>query len=46
MKALGIEAPDFDLFVSKLHENKGPQIGGYITLGKEDTEAIYRLAAE
>lgn len=46
MKALGIEAPDFDLLVSKLHENKGPQIGGYITLGKEDTEAIYRLAAE
>lgn len=46
MKALGIEAPDFDLLVSKLHENKGPQIGGYITLGKEDTEAIYRLATE
>lgn len=46
MKALGIEAPDFNLLVSKLHENKGPQIGGYITLGKEDTEAIYRLAAE
>lgn len=46
MSELGIENPDFSLLVSKLHENKGPVIGGYVPLDKNDTEVIYRLAAE
>lgn len=40
---LGIEAPDIDLLVSKLHENKGEVIGGYYRLNHADTEIIYRL---
>lgn len=40
---LGIEAPDIDLLVSKLHENKGEVIGGYYRLNRADTEIIYRL---
>ncbi|MBO4996080.1 MAG: iron-containing alcohol dehydrogenase [Muribaculaceae bacterium] len=40
---LGIEAPDIDLLVSKLHENKGEVIGGYYRLNRSDTEIIYRL---
>ena len=40
---LGIETPDIDLLVSKLHENKGEVIGGYYRLNRADTEIIYRL---
>lgn len=40
---LGIETPDIDLLVSKLHENKGEVIGGYYRLNRSDTEIIYRL---
>lgn len=46
MKELGIENPDIALLVTKLHENKGPKIGGYLPLDAKATEAIFRLAAE
>lgn len=41
---LGIEAPDIDLFVRKLHENKGAIIGGYAKLDAAATKQIYQLA--
>ena len=41
---LGIENPDFALLVERLHKNKGEVIGGYRSLGKEETTEIYRLA--
>lgn len=46
MKELGIDAPDINLLVRKLHENKGPVVGAYIPLGPAETEAIYRLAVQ
>lgn len=41
---LGIEDPDIDLLVVKLHEDKGATIGGYYPLTAAETAAIYRLA--
>lgn len=41
---LGIEEPDFDLLVKKLHENKGEVIGGYYRLTATETRQIYELA--
>ena len=41
---LGIENPDFDLLVKKLHENKGDVIGGYYRLTSVETMQIYKLA--
>lgn len=41
---LGIENPDFDLLVHKLHENKGEVIGGYYRLTATETRQIYELA--
>ncbi len=41
---LGIQNPDIDLMVRKLHENKGPKIGAYIPLEANDTAEIYRIA--
>lgn len=41
---LGIENPDIPLLVNRLHKNKGEVIGGYLTLTKDDTIEIYRLA--
>lgn len=41
---LGIENPDFDLLVHKLHENKGEVIGGYYRLSAVETRQIYELA--
>ena len=41
---LGIEEPDFDLLVHKLHENKGEVIGGYYRLSAVETRQIYELA--
>lgn len=41
---LGIENPDFDLLVKKLHENKGEVIGGYYRLTAIETRKIYELA--
>ena len=46
MKELGIENPDIARLVTKLHENKGPVIGGYLPLDSKATEAIFRLAAK
>lgn len=43
-KELGIENPDIDLLVKKLHENKGELIGSYMQLSKEKTKQIYQLA--
>lgn len=41
---LGIEQPDIDLLVKKLHENKGDVIGGYYRLTPTETTQIYQLA--
>lgn len=41
---LGVENPDIDLLVAKLHENKGETIGGYYRLTANETAEIYRLA--
>lgn len=41
---LGVEKPDIDLMVKKLHINKGEKIGGYYPLTAKETEQIYRLA--
>ena len=40
---LGVENPDFDVLVKKLHEDKGEIIGGYQKLDAEATEKIYKL---
>ena len=40
---LGIDNPDIPLWVKKLHENKGAEIGGYYRLTADDTAEIYRL---
>ncbi|MDE5568193.1 MAG: iron-containing alcohol dehydrogenase [Muribaculaceae bacterium] len=42
-KALGVENPDIDLLVKKLHEDKGEIIGGYYKLNEKDTRQIYEL---
>lgn len=42
-KGLGIENPDIDLLVKKLHEDKGEIIGGYYKLNEKDTRQIYEL---
>ena len=39
-KALGIENPDIDTLVAKLHENKGETIGGYYKLTAADTRQM------
>ena len=44
IKELGVENPDIDLLVKKLHENKGEIIGGYYRLTAKETEQIYSLA--
>lgn len=43
-RELGIEHPDIDLLVSKLHENKGKVIGSYYKLTAKETKEIYELA--
>lgn len=42
--ALGIEHPDIDLLVRKLHEDKGERVGSYMQLTAEQTRAIFELA--
>ncbi len=42
-KALGIDKPDIDTLVRKLHENKGETIGQYYKLNDKDTRQIYEL---
>ena len=44
MKELGVENPDIDIYVKKLHENKGAVIGGYYPLTAKETREIYSLA--
>ena len=41
---LGVQNPDIDLLVKKLHENKGEIIGGYYRLSAADTTVIYSYA--
>lgn len=43
-KGLGIENPDIDQLVHKLHENKGPLVGNYVKLTPEYSREIYLLA--
>jgi alcohol dehydrogenase YqhD (iron-dependent ADH family) len=43
-KELGIEQPDIDLLVRKLHEDKGELVGSYLQLSRKDTQQIYELA--
>jgi hypothetical protein len=40
---LGVENPDFDTLVTRLHENKGSVFGGYMQLSAKETRAIYEL---
>jgi hypothetical protein len=40
---LGVENPDFDTLVLRLHENKGRVFGGYMQLSATETRAIYEL---
>jgi hypothetical protein len=40
---LGVEHPDFDALVARLHQNKGAVFGGYMQLTEADTRAIYKL---
>ncbi len=44
LSQLGINDPDFDLLVAKLHENKGEIIGGYYRLTATETRQIYKLS--
>ncbi len=44
MRELGIDNPDIDLLVAKLHENKGPLVGNYVKLTSEQTREIFELA--
>ena len=43
-KELGIEHPDIDLLVRKLHENKGELVGNYVKLTRENSKEIFELA--
>ena len=40
---LGINDPDIATLVRKLHENKGPEIGGYMRLTQAETYEIYKM---
>ncbi|MBO5025850.1 MAG: iron-containing alcohol dehydrogenase [Bacteroidaceae bacterium] len=41
---LGVENPDIDLLVDKLHENKGEFVGRYVCLNREQSREIFELA--
>ena len=43
-RELGIENPDIDKLVYKLHEDKGEFIGNYVQLDRRSTREIYELA--
>ena len=45
-KELGIEHPDIELLVKKLHENKGELVGNYVKLNKEYSKEIFELACK
>lgn len=42
-KELGIDNPDIERLVAKLHEHKGERIGGYVKLSADDTIKIYEM---
>ncbi len=44
MAQLGIERPDIDLLVKKVHKNKGATFGGYYPVTPEVSRAIYEIA--
>lgn len=44
LKELGVENPDIELMVKKLHQNKGEKVGGYYPLTAKETKQIYELA--
>lgn len=44
LRELGVENPDIDLLVRKLHENKGPLVGSYVKLTPEMTREIFEMA--
>ena len=41
---LGIENPDIDLMVEKVHQNKGETFGAYYPITREVSEAVYKKA--
>ena len=43
LSQLGIEHPDIDRLVDKLHEHKGNPIGNYVKLTPDDTRLIYEM---
>lgn len=43
-RELGIEQPDIDELVRKLHENKGDRLGNYMKLTMDQCREIYELA--
>lgn len=43
-RELGIENPDIDLLVKKLHQNKGQKFGGYYPITSKESKVIYELA--
>ena len=43
-RELGIEQPDIDALVGKLHENKGDRLGNYMKLTMDQCREIYELA--
>ena len=45
LSQLGIENPDLDRLVNKLHEHKGNPIGNYVRLTPDDTRLIYEMMA-
>lgn len=43
LSQLGIDAPDIDSLVARLHAHKGATVGFYVPLAPADTRAIYEL---
>lgn len=41
---LGIDNPDIELLVKKIHENKGDIVGSYIKLSATDSREVYNIA--
>ena len=40
---LGIDQPNIDEMVKRLHQNMGESIGNYLGLNAKDTQKIYNL---
>ena len=43
-KELGVENPDIDLLVKKLHQNKGLVFGSYFPITSKESYTIYKIA--